>query len=295
MPSCCVQAQHGHPNPEAEEASSVLVRWWGAAGSIRWVSGGDDNGCGGGGGAPGTAGQGQEVTHPGAQTCWACHHSGPCPRGTCQAAAIDPSPPAMQLRPASLNPPSEPRASAADQQRRRLCCPSSPPLVYSYGSPAWQLLPELHRTPGDKVIDSKRTYDAFQASSAHNAMPTPPRQGCCIFIDATPSGTKYARPAVGHLRGMMWIPRLALLLPDAAATCLAAVQGTELLSLLTERGCNTLIVGGVMTNLCCETTARCVSGGGPAAGRQGGGLKLHPFLQQGSTQLPHDLQQGRPS
>ncbi|KAL4424380.1 hypothetical protein ABPG75_001681 [Micractinium tetrahymenae] len=90
--------QHGHPDPEAEECSSVLVRWWGADGSIRW------------------------------------------------------------------------------------------------GSPAWQLLPELHRKPADHVIQSKRTYDAF--------------------------------------------------------------QGTELLELLQGHGCDTLVVGGVMTNLCCETTAR---------------------------------------
>ncbi|CAF0794752.1 unnamed protein product [Rotaria sp. Silwood1] len=27
--------QHGHPNPESEEKTSVLVRWWGASGSIR--------------------------------------------------------------------------------------------------------------------------------------------------------------------------------------------------------------------------------------------------------------------
>ncbi|KAL4420862.1 hypothetical protein ABPG77_002821 [Micractinium sp. CCAP 211/92] len=90
--------QHGHPDPVAEERSSVLVRWWGADGSIR------------------------------------------------------------------------------------------------LGSPAWELLPELYRLPDDPVIQSKRTYDAF--------------------------------------------------------------QGTELLGLLEERGCDTLVVGGVMTNLCCETTAR---------------------------------------
>ncbi len=28
-------SQHGHPNPESEEKTSVLVRWWGASGSIR--------------------------------------------------------------------------------------------------------------------------------------------------------------------------------------------------------------------------------------------------------------------
>jgi nicotinamidase-related amidase len=27
--------QHGHPNPETDEKTSVLVRWWGASGSIR--------------------------------------------------------------------------------------------------------------------------------------------------------------------------------------------------------------------------------------------------------------------
>lgn len=90
--------QHGHPDPAAEERSSVLVRWWGADGSIR------------------------------------------------------------------------------------------------LGSHAWQLLPELRRQLGDHVIRSKRTYDAF--------------------------------------------------------------QGTELLELLQGHGCDTLVVGGVMTNLCCETTAR---------------------------------------
>ena len=30
-----IYTQHGHLDPEAEEASSVLVRWWGAGGSIR--------------------------------------------------------------------------------------------------------------------------------------------------------------------------------------------------------------------------------------------------------------------
>lgn len=90
--------QHGHPDPEAEESTSVLVRWWGADGSIR---------C---------------------------------------------------------------------------------------GSPEWHLLLELHRQHGDHIIHSKRTYDAF--------------------------------------------------------------QGTELAELLQQRGCDTLVVGGVMTNLCCETTAR---------------------------------------
>lgn len=29
------------------------------------------------------------------------------------------------------------------------------------GSPAWQLLPELHRRRDDTFITSKRTYDAF--------------------------------------------------------------------------------------------------------------------------------------
>lgn len=33
-------------------------------------------------------------------------------------------------------------------------------------------------------------------------------------------------------------------------------QGTELQELLQRHGCDTVIVGGVMTNLCCETTAR---------------------------------------
>jgi nicotinamidase-related amidase len=28
-------SQHGHPDPENEEKTSVLVRWWGASGSIR--------------------------------------------------------------------------------------------------------------------------------------------------------------------------------------------------------------------------------------------------------------------
>lgn len=40
------------------------------------------------------------------------------------------------------------------------CCPPR------YGSTAWQLLPELHREPGDHVITSKRTYDAFQVRIA---------------------------------------------------------------------------------------------------------------------------------
>ncbi len=35
-------------------------------------------------------------------------------------------------------------------------------------------------------------------------------------------------------------------------------QGTELQDLLQRHGCDTVIVGGVMTNLCCETTARWV-------------------------------------
>ena len=30
-----IYTQHGHLDPEAEAASSVLVRWWGAGGSIR--------------------------------------------------------------------------------------------------------------------------------------------------------------------------------------------------------------------------------------------------------------------
>ena len=28
-------SQHGHPDPENEEKTSVLVKWWGASGSIR--------------------------------------------------------------------------------------------------------------------------------------------------------------------------------------------------------------------------------------------------------------------
>lgn len=34
------------------------------------------------------------------------------------------------------------------------------------------------------------------------------------------------------------------------------LQGTELLELLQKHDCDTLVIGGVMTNLCCETTAR---------------------------------------
>ena len=30
-----IYTQHGHLDPEGEEHSSVLVRWWGAGGSIR--------------------------------------------------------------------------------------------------------------------------------------------------------------------------------------------------------------------------------------------------------------------
>jgi nicotinamidase-related amidase len=33
LPIICTQ--HGHPDPAAEERSSVLVRWWTAQGSIR--------------------------------------------------------------------------------------------------------------------------------------------------------------------------------------------------------------------------------------------------------------------
>ncbi len=45
--------------------------------------------------------------------------------------------------------------------------PLCPLLITArYGSPAWQLLPELHREPGDHVITSKRTYDAFQVRIA---------------------------------------------------------------------------------------------------------------------------------
>ena len=136
-----IYTQHGHLDPEAEEASSVLVRWWGAGGSIRCAL------------APAAARreQAQQI-----------------PAYRCAALCAQP-----------LSPP-----------------PPSP----RYGSPAWQLLPELRRHPGqDAVITSKRTYDAF--------------------------------------------------------------QGTDLLQLLQRLGCGTVIVGGVMTNLCCETTARWVDPG----------------------------------
>lgn len=34
--------QHGHPDPEAEEDTNVLVKWWGAEGSIRWGAATDE-------------------------------------------------------------------------------------------------------------------------------------------------------------------------------------------------------------------------------------------------------------
>lgn len=50
-----------------------------------------------------------------------------------------------------------------------------------------------------------------------------------------------------------------------------AFQGTELEGLLRRRGVDAVIVGGVMTNLCCETTARwCGRGlGGAGPGPHG--------------------------
>lgn len=90
--------QHGHSDPAAEEETNVLVKWWGAQGSIK------------------------------------------------------------------------------------------------YGSKAWHLLPELHRKQGDLFITNKTTYDAF--------------------------------------------------------------HGTQLLQFLQHKGISHLIVAGVMTNCCCETTAR---------------------------------------
>ncbi|CAF0906651.1 unnamed protein product [Adineta ricciae] len=90
--------QHGHPDPENEEKTSVLVRWWGASGSIR------------------------------------------------------------------------------------------------KGSFDWKLLSGLDVAPNETVLDEKNTYDAF--------------------------------------------------------------HGTRLKSLLDERNVDTLIISGVMTQLCCETTAR---------------------------------------
>jgi nicotinamidase-related amidase len=44
--------------------------------------------------------------------------------------------------------------------------------------------------------------------------------------------------------------------PAPAAATYPLPQGTELLELLQRLGCDTVLVGGVMTNLCCETTAR---------------------------------------
>ncbi len=38
-----------------------------------------------------------------------------------------------------------------------------------------------------------------------------------------------------------------------------AFQNTRLESLLRDWGVDTLIVGGVVTNMCCETTARCAA------------------------------------
>ena len=49
------------------------------------------------------------------------------------------------------------------QRFQPTCAPTS--ARRSYGAPAWQLLPELRRQPGDHVITSKRTYDAFQVGA----------------------------------------------------------------------------------------------------------------------------------
>lgn len=115
------------------------------------------------------------------------------------------------------------------------CCPPR------YGSTAWQLLPELHREPGDYVITSKRTYDAFQVSCERQ-----PGWHCSCQWQCT---------AWYHMS-----------LPCSCCACCAHItalcvlppmrQGTELQELLQRHGCDTVIVGGVMTNLCCETTAR---------------------------------------
>lgn len=51
----------------------------------------------------------------------------------------------------------------------------------------------------------------------------------------------------------------------AAPVLLLWWQGTELQELLQRHACDTLIIGGVMTNLCCEATARWVTHGGGVA------------------------------
>lgn len=83
-----------------------------------------------------------------------------------------------------------------------------------------------------------------------------------------------------------WHPCLAPTTTELSQPCAFChlPQGTELLELLEERGCDTLVVGGVMTNLCCETTARCAT----RAGRPG----RHKFfvLYNGKAPGAFDMQ-----
>lgn len=115
--------QHGHPDLEAEEATSVLVRWWSAAGSIRQVG------------------------------------AGPGPGRACVLSTL-PCSPAAAAQAACALPRRAKNTTASDARLTTL------PQPRRYGSPAWHLLPELHRQPGDHIIDSKRTYDAFQVGQA---------------------------------------------------------------------------------------------------------------------------------
>ena len=77
-----IYTQHGHLDPEAEEASSVLVRWWGAGGSIRCAL------------APAAARREQAQQIPAYRCAALC----------AQPLSPPPPPPGMALRPGSCCP-----------------------------------------------------------------------------------------------------------------------------------------------------------------------------------------------
>lgn len=93
----------------------------------------------------------------------------------------------------------------------------------SYGSQAWQLLPELHRCGADAVITSKRTYDAFQGTELE-------ARDLRVWLVESPAARCDSEKLNPH-------------------------SGTPQ-ELLHGWGVDTVIVSGCMTHFCSETTAR---------------------------------------
>ncbi|KAI7844727.1 hypothetical protein COHA_001814 [Chlorella ohadii] len=106
-----------------------------------------------------------------------------------------------------------------------------------YGSPAWQLLPELHREPGDHVITSKRTYDAFQGTELQDLLQ---RHGCDTVIVAQTCAewrvllkhtNTAAPPFIPSGRSAFTKNYRVLFLSDGTATASKAMHEASLLNL----------------------------------------------------------------